>query len=232
MRAVLLLLTLSLTSYAKQGSMLDRMEATINSDIILRSDVEAFRRSLDLRAQLDPLFAGTSVASQGKNATNRDIVNFLIEERLIAQSYPVSDTDAETEINLIQANNKISRDQLTAAIKQQGFSFPEYFNLIKVSTSKRNLIDRDIRTRVQITDDDVKNHFFNHYLEGSKSILGYRLKMITVSPSNYKRASAAKEVATRALQALRAGDGSCKSHRCKSSSSGRCSIPSAGDRRC
>jgi peptidyl-prolyl cis-trans isomerase SurA len=185
---------------------IDRLEAAVNSQLVLLSDVEEFRKTLKLRSQLDPIFAGTSIAQKGASATTDEIVNFLIDEKLIAQAFPVSDTEVEQEINSIQSNNHIDRTQLRAALAEQGFTFDEYFELIRVSASKRNLIDRDIRTKVTISDEDVKNYFFSHYPAGDQGNRSYTLRLIFISPKTYKTPEATREAAQSALNAVKGGE--------------------------
>jgi peptidyl-prolyl cis-trans isomerase SurA len=185
---------------------LDRLEASVNSALILLSDVREFRKTVKLRAQLDPLFAGTSLAGKGPSASEKDIVEFLIDDRLILQAFPITDAEVEQEINSIQSNNKIDRASLRRALQEQGFSFDDYFELIRISASKRNLIDRDIRTKVSISDDDVKNFYYNHYAKDTGGNKAYRLQVITVPLADYKSATAAREVAVRALESVKKGE--------------------------
>lgn len=188
------------------GAPIERLEASVNSTLVLSSDIHRFRQTLALRGQLDPLFAGTVLATQGANATQRDIVQFLIDEAIIAQLFAVTDSEVEQEINSIQANNKIDRQTLRSALKDQGFKFEDYFELIRISTSKRNLIDRDIRTKVTISNDDVKNYFFNHYAKKSEVPSAFQVRILTVTPSNYKSSADAKNTIDRALKTIKDGD--------------------------
>src|SRR2546423_15509357 len=104
------LLVLLLCGTAAQASeVIDRLEASVNSSIILKSDLQTFRRTIKLRAQLDPLFAGTSVAQHAESAATQEVVDFLIDEKLISQMFPVNDSEVEQEINSIQSNNHIDR---------------------------------------------------------------------------------------------------------------------------
>lgn len=203
---LLSLLTVILNPTSTYAVVLERLEAQVNSQIILLSDVVQFRKSLKLRAQLDPLFSGTALASKGEAATDFEIVDFLINEKLILQEFAVSDADIEQEINSIQSNNRISRPALKAALKTQGFSFEQYFDLIRISLAKRNLIDRDIRTKVVISDEDVLNQM---NLKGKTSQIpsAYRIRMIAVYPQNYKKRSDARAVIQQAYDALRSGEG-------------------------
>lgn len=185
---------------------LDRLEASVNSSLILLSDVSRFRKTEKLRSQIDPLFAGTVVATQGDKATQQEIVQFLVDEDLIIQQFPITDQEVEQEINQIQNNNHLERSQLRQFLRQQGFTFDDYFELIRASASKRNLIDRDIRTKVTISDDDVKNFYYNHYAESSPAARAYHIQAIVITPSNYKSPAAARKVADAALKEIQSGE--------------------------
>ncbi len=191
---------------ANHSVVLDRLEASVNSTLILLSDVKKFRNITKLRAQLDPLFSGTSIAAQGATATEKEIVNFLINEALISQQFPKTDSEVEQEINSIQNNNQLDRTALKAALGHEGFKYSDYFELIRNSSSKRDLIDRDIRTKVSISDDDIKNSFFNHYAKNTSIPRAFHIKMISISTASYKTISAASERASEALREIRAGE--------------------------
>ena len=189
-----------------QSAVIDRLEACVNSSLILLSDVVRFRKTMPLRAQLDPLFSGTPLAAKGPTqATDTEITQYLIDDKIILELFSVKDGEVEQEINSIQSNNRIDRKGLRSALKEQGFTFDEYFQLIRLSLAKRSLIDRDIRTKVFISDDDVKNQFYNRMQKISGSF-SYKIQIITVSPANYKTKGAALGVAQDALHALQTGE--------------------------
>ncbi len=185
---------------------LERLEATVNGTTLLKSDIESFRKSWGLRQQLDPLFSGTPLANQGPQAPSNAIVEYLIDESIILGAFPVADPEVETEINTIQSNNRMDRASLKAALGAQGYEFKDYQELIRVGVAKRNLIDREIRTKVNITDDDVKNHFYNNYAKSSKAPRSFQVRILTVSTENYKNAAAAKEVIERARKQILGGE--------------------------
>lgn len=186
--------------------LLDRLEASVNSDLILFSDIRQFRKTEKLRGQLDPLYSGTAIAAKGDNARDSEITEFLIDERLISQQFPVGDPEVEQEINSIQATNRIERETLKKALTQQGFTFEDYFELIRTSAAKRNLIDREIRMKVAITDNDIKNYFYNKLTNQQGAVRSFQLKIIHISPKSYKTLQAAIEASQRAIHAIREGE--------------------------
>ncbi len=187
------------------GQVIDRVEASVNSSPVLKSDVRNFRKILALRSQLDPLFAGTPLAQKGPAAQDSEIIDYLINDKLIALIFPVGDAEVEQEILSIQTANRIDRSQLRAALSEQGFDFDEYFDLIRSSASKKALIEREIRTKVAVNDDDVKNEFYNR--SGAQAATrAYRVQMITASTASFKNLNLARESLLRALSDLKAGE--------------------------
>lgn len=201
-----MILAVSTERVALSSVLIERLEASVNSSLILKSDIEKFKKTMRLRTQLDPLFTDTPLAKKGDGTTTAEIVDFLVDEKMIFQMFPVTDAEVEQEISSIQANNQIDREQLRSALKEQGFSFEEYYELIRIGTSKRNLIDREIRSRVSISDDDIKNYFYNHYSKKTGVPMTYRIKIISLSPSSYKSAADLRKVAEAAYQSVKSGE--------------------------
>lgn len=161
------------------ATVIERLEAAVNNSLILKSDLAKFRRTVALRAQLDPLFNGTAIATAGAKASDAEILEFLIDDRIIEQQFPMTDAEVDQEINSIQANNQITREQLRQAIQSQGFLFPDYRELIGIGAAKRNLIDREIRTKVTVSDDDIRNYYYGVYAKGKTTPQAYRVLIIT-----------------------------------------------------
>ncbi len=186
------------------AEVVDRLEAVVNKTPIFKSDIERFRATVPLRAKVDPLFANEPLSKKLK-AADEEILDFLIDEALITEKFPVTENEVETEINGIQGNLKIDRTTLKAAIVREGFKFDDYFRLMRVSVSKRQLVDREIRNKAAVSDDDVKADY-NRASSGSKSFRGaFELHLIRVSKSNYKTPAAAREEGMKALESLKRG---------------------------
>ena len=187
--------------------LIDKIDAVVNSEVILRSDVERFEKTLSLRRELDPLFGIAEGMESGK-APSPKVLDFLIQERLIAQTFKIADADVEQEIQSVQRNNNLDKDQLADFLKTKGFTYDEYMDLMRTGLSKRNLLDREIRGRVNVSADDVRNYFYNMAMKSSTSAtnLEYSLQLIAVSLSSFKTPKAAEETAQRALRSIQQGE--------------------------
>lgn len=199
-------LCFSISVQAAPRRLVDRLEASVNATPILRSDLAHFRATLPLRAQLDPLFAGSALAEKGAKASDDDVADALIQDRLILSAFPVADSEVEQEVQSIQSSNKIDRSKLKAALAQQGFSFDDYFELIRISTSKRNLIDREIRTKVAVSDEDVRAHYASRVSGSGEAAKTYHIRLLVLSRRNFKTEAALRETSERAVAALKTGD--------------------------
>jgi parvulin-like peptidyl-prolyl isomerase len=199
------LLGLALPVYPlANAEIVDRLEAVVNKSPIFRSDLDRFKSTIPLRAKVDPLFANEPLSKKVK-ATDSEILSFLIDESIIMEKFPVSDSEVEQEINGIQNNLKIDRDALKSAILREGFKFEDYFKMMRVSVAKRQLVDREIRNKAAVSDDDVKADY-NRTHSGSKSFRGsFHLHLIRITKSNFKSTLAAKEEAQRAVDSLKRG---------------------------
>lgn len=186
------------------GSVIDRVEAIVNKTAIFRSDIKRFKSLTSLRMKVDPLFANDQLSK--KTPTDTEIVDFLVAEALILEKFPVSDAELDQEINSIQANLHINRDGLRSAISREGFQFDDYMQLMRASIAKRQLIDRDIRNKASVSEDELKTAY-NKTRSGSKTFNGsIHLYMIRVTKKNYKTDKFAKDMYEAALKGLAAGD--------------------------
>ena len=188
-----------LISPLAHGEVVDRVEAIINKKAIFLSDVQKFKELTPLRAKIDPLFANEPLAKKVK-PSDADVVDFLIDESLIVDKFPVSDSEVESEITSIQANLKIDRDQLKQAINREGFKFEDYFRLMRISVAKRQLIDKEIRNKSAVSDDDLLAEY-NRDKSTSKTFQGeFHLFLIRVSKKNFKTQALAKQAACRSIR--------------------------------
>ena len=189
---------------AVRGTLVDRLEAIVNKKAIYHSDVQKFRTLTPLRLKVDPLFANDPIAHQSQ-VSDDEIVNFLVDEALIVEKFPVTDAEVEQEITGIQTNLHIDRDGLKSAIAREGYKFEDYFQLMRTSLAKRQLIEREIRNKATVSDDDLKAEY-NRSASVSKTFRGaFNIFMLKFVKKDFKSNALAKDEAQRALDAIHGG---------------------------
>lgn len=185
--------------------LVDRILAIVNADPIIRSDIETFRKTYSLRKELDP-FLGFVEPTLTANENDSRIVNYLIQEQLISQMFKASDQDVEAKIIEVMRSNSLDKTSLITFLKSRGFKYDDYYQLMKSSIEKQQFLNREIRERVNISDDDVRNHYFNSGKVSKNESLEYSLQMIYVDESNYKSTRYALETANAAHKSVTSGE--------------------------
>lgn len=213
-------LFLALASGA-QAREIDRTTVLVNGDVVLRSDVNAFKKNFALRREIDPFVALLGLTPES-TAKEKDALDYLVQERLVLQKYTAQDEQIEEEINSVQRNNHIDREHLKEVLKSQGVKFDDYRRLMGISVSKRKLIDNDLRPLAAISDEDVKNFYytdssFQARRKEQKLVLSYTLQQMLLPTSAMTETaqkrlkagedfdSVAAELASRGVESSRLG---------------------------
>lgn len=184
----------TLAPASAHARMIDKTAALVNSDVVLNSDVESFKKNFSLRRELDP-FIGLLNFAPGSTS---DTLNYLVQEQLVLQKQTVSDDEVEEEINAVQRSNRIDRDRLREVLKSQGVDFEDYRRLMRVSVAKRKLIDRELRPLAAVSDEEVKNYYYTdpatkERRQAQKLVLTYTLQQLLL-PSQALADAAAKRL--------------------------------------
>jgi peptidyl-prolyl cis-trans isomerase SurA len=192
---LLVSLALVLGSHLAQAREIDRTAVLVNGDVILRSDLSAFKKNFELRKQLDPFVQILSYSGDAKDA---DALNYLVQERLVQQKYPPTDDEIEEEINAVQRNNRIDREHLKELLKSQGVKYEDYRRLLGVSVAKRKLIEKDLRPLAAISDEDVRNYYYTDAAfaarrKSQRLVLSYTLQQMLL-PSEALAQSASRRL--------------------------------------
>lgn len=158
----------------------DKTVVSINSDIILESDIDRFQKKLQSKA-FQELFGGVDPAAiKDKNIA----LQLLVEETIVDQQVKrlelkASDQEVDAQIKSIMKRNGISESQLSERLKQLGTNMGEYKDGLRRQIERRNLIDREIKPSLEVTDEQLR-HFYLRQTQGSSKDLQYHLAHILV----------------------------------------------------
>lgn len=139
----------------------DRIVAVVNSEVIT---------SLQLRARIEQ--AKRQLARQGvelppDNVLERQLLERLIVERAQVQlaqesSLRVDDATLERAIERIADNNKLSVEQLRAALEKDGVAWNRFREEIRTEILLTRLREREVNSRVVVTDAEIDNFIANN----------------------------------------------------------------------
>ncbi|MBF0209288.1 MAG: SurA N-terminal domain-containing protein [Desulfamplus sp.] len=142
--------------------LIDRIVAIVNNDVITL---------LELKDALAPYVAkveASDYTSDKKkeivNQLTQDMLSRMIERKLTDQEakrvkITVSDREVDEAIERLKQSQLMSQDDLEKALKDDGLSFLEYREKIREEILRPKLINYTIKSKVVITDKDIKDYY-------------------------------------------------------------------------
>jgi peptidyl-prolyl cis-trans isomerase SurA len=164
--AVLLLISdISLFTEVRGAQVVDRIVAVVNDEII----------SLYEFNQMVKPFAEKIRAAQYSFAKEREMIieiktkllNQLIDFKLTDQELKrhhitVTEKEIDVLIERIKEGASLTDEDLRAGLASQGLTMEEYRKRTKEQLLRRKLVNREISSKIVITQDDIKTYYENH----------------------------------------------------------------------
>jgi peptidyl-prolyl cis-trans isomerase SurA len=157
--AVIALLFLIISGNQASGEVVNRIAAIVNDGVITTNQIE--RKLVEYQAK-----PNTPPASD-LELVRRRILDSLIEETLVDQrikelKIQVTDAEIEAAIRDVERSNNLNREQLKAALLQQGMTFEEYREKLRTELLRMRLLSKDVRKKIMVTEKEVLDYFREH----------------------------------------------------------------------
>lgn len=146
-----LALILMMASGHASAEIIDKIVATVDGEPITTYELEHF-------TQQDPRMQQLSGAD-AQAVLETVIMDRIIDKEVSALGIVVRDADVERYIDGIRQRNKLSDEQLRAALAQQGLSWEEYHQQVRKELQKVQLINQQIRGKVNVTPEEVERYY-------------------------------------------------------------------------
>jgi len=132
------------------GEVLDRVVAAIDGDPITASELERFGKERHV-----------------EEATQQQVLDVLITEKLLAKEIEskgvtVRKEDVEAYIEQVRQRSGMDEAAFDAALAERGLSKDAYRANVEVELQKSQLINREIRGRLSVTDEDIERYYQAH----------------------------------------------------------------------
>ena len=185
----------------------DGVVATVNGRPIQRADMDKiYNAQLAQNPQQQP---STDQAS----ATRLQILQALINDEIVEQRAAkegLQATDAEVDAKLAEMKAAYTEEQFNAKLKASNLTLDDIKHDLRRSLTQNKLLNKDINSRITVTDADVSNYFNAHKAEFNLIENQYHLAQIQVTgqasaPSGnlQNNKAAGDEDARRKIQALK-----------------------------
>jgi peptidyl-prolyl cis-trans isomerase SurA len=209
MKFLFVFLLLGSSSATAERALVDGILASVNDNIITRSDLNRASDRFKKNVAVDDLL----LLGQSPDALSKDqkkLLDYLIDEAIVdgeikRLNLAVTLERVEQELRDISKRNGMTRAELNQAIKGQGTSLSEYQDYLKQRLERQNLIVSEITSKIRVTDDDVLAAYIRKYPKQDTGTFEYMLAHIQF---NLKKGGlqGAKERADKALGRIKAGE--------------------------
>lgn len=141
---------------------------------------------------------------------DQEVIEQFITEKLMAaevkqSGIKISDEDIDNYVAQIKEKNQIDDEQLREALKRDGISWGKYRASIRAEIEKSEIIDTQVRKRINVTNEDVERYYTlnqKRFVTDQRVRLRHILLVIPETPDN-KRAAAEKAVLDKAADLRR-----------------------------
>lgn len=211
------------------ADIVDRIVAIVNNDIITLSELNKA-----LLPYMEKIESATYSGEKKKAILyqlRQDMLNRMIERMLTDQevekfNLTVSEKEVDNAIERLKSAQFMTREDLENALAQDGTTFEDYREKIRQEILRPRLINYVIKSKVVVTDDDVKTYYNTHKEEyvGEKKYFLHNIlletpahtsdefnrKQHTIALSIFEKLKKGEDFKTLAIQysqAPNAGDG-------------------------
>jgi peptidyl-prolyl cis-trans isomerase SurA len=140
--------------------LVNKILATVDGEPITLSELKQFGERAMRARQLNP---GTDQAAM----LDALITDKIIQKEVSDKGIVVRDEDIDRYIDNIKERNKVNDEGLKQALAAQGLTVESYRTQIREEIQKAQLMNREIRGKVNVTPEDVQRYYEAHLSEYS-----------------------------------------------------------------
>jgi peptidyl-prolyl cis-trans isomerase SurA len=207
-----LLVFFSVLIWAGSGlaELVDRVVAIVNDEVITLSELEdavsPYLREVETSAY-GPEKKREMVFKIRQETLERMIERKLTEQQGEASGVSVSDREVDRQIERLKEEEFLTDEALREVLEREGYTLEEYKKRLKNQLLGIKLINKEVKSKVAITDDEIEAYYREHEAEYGQETQ-YHLRTILVRVDSWadtpEKAAAQKKIEEIAIK-LRAG---------------------------
>ncbi len=156
-RIALLAAILLVATPAAAADTVNRILATIDGEPITTYEVKQFMMKRSGGMPIPP-----EVQPDSPQVLDIFITEKLIEREISDQGIVVTDAEVDRYIEGIRQQNKITAEQIRQAVEMQGMSWEGYRTQVREEMQKAQLLNREIRGKVNVTPEEIQRYYDAH----------------------------------------------------------------------
>lgn len=183
----------------------DRIVAVVNDDIILYSELQ------EQAGVLEKMNPNINLSDpQSRSRFEREVLQSMVQERLAEQEIQrlkinVGKHDIDAAVAGFKRENGFTDDQLKYVLQQQGKTLDEFRDNIKKQLERARLIERVLKSKTVVTDEQVDGYLKSHPMTSDMSERRH-LAVIFLPIPDSSRAGQVESLAGEIHKKLKAGE--------------------------
>lgn len=178
-----LIISLLFFSSFLNAEVIEKIIAIVDDEIITLSDLESYRQKIKTGKLSDDLLKPNK---QNLLSNNNELIDYIINEKILTaevkkNNLTVTIERLEQEIRKITQQNQLTRQQLKTALAKEGIEFSTYQDFIKTRLERQSLVEKEISSKVKISDDDILSYYLLQKGNASKKTFEYSVNHIFFS---------------------------------------------------
>lgn len=164
----LFLISLLLITSTSQATVVNKIVALVDNEVITQSDIENARKFLN-QGVLSQI-SKNQPRGMGNDALLQHLINQIIFEQEIEKNHiSIPESDIDQSIQDVLRQKHLTEAQLKEVLAKEGMSYLEYRKTVQKELGKNQFLQKIIYPRIRITDYDLEDY----YKKNPKQFVGY-----------------------------------------------------------
>ena len=147
------------------AEVVDRIVAIVNDEVISLYELNKATQPYieQVRNSQYPQDVERQLTFEVRSKILNEMINEkLADQELKRQKISVSEKEVDSAIERIKESRAISDEELRKALAAQGMTYEEYRQQTKQQILRARLVNREVRSKIVITDQDIKAYYDQH----------------------------------------------------------------------
>jgi peptidyl-prolyl cis-trans isomerase SurA len=157
LRVTLFLLLLCALPHTSYPAVIEQLIAVIDGEPYTLSNINSYAKTK--LGQPFPSGDLKQIDDKDRGILEQFITDKLLEAEVREAGIIVSELDVDQYIEQVKKNNRLSDEDLKMALSRENQTLAGYKASVKAEIEKSDLIDRQVRRKITISDDDVERYY-------------------------------------------------------------------------
>lgn len=153
----LLILFFLVVPHRVWAAVIEQLLVVINGEPYTLSNLSTYAKTKMGRAF--PTGNLDEINADDRRVLEQFITDKLLEAEVRESGISISDDDVARYIEQVKKNNRLSDEDLNVALSREGQTLASYKESVKAEMEKSEIIDRQVKRKVSITDEDVERYY-------------------------------------------------------------------------